>query len=260
VAVEPFRWSQREPDLLPGKAHDGGFHQTRPASGYRTGALCATADGPSHDHRQDSAPSVEDGIPSRPQAIRVAEDQQTSHLGSKRRTAKPSILRASVHGSTAGAAQYSPVPTDRRLRGYDVPSLLVPLEAASPVGAGQSTSRMLQRPSGARRSRAREHPPSTQNPTSSSSACRLWTLSPSRKAAKTVEPEIGARQRRSLPAACHMTSANPDPRSPIDYRRSSGDCLRTAGGVWCHRLPNSRTLSPLATSSSSGCNPCREAF
>ena len=62
----PFRWRnhQREPDLLPGKAHDRGSHQSRPAPRYRTGAQCATAVGPSHathNHRHDSVPAQPNG-------------------------------------------------------------------------------------------------------------------------------------------------------------------------------------------------------
>jgi hypothetical protein len=71
--------------------------------------------------------------------------------------AKPSTECESVHGTGPSATKCSAIPKNRGLKGCDVPSSLVSLDPASPIGAGQSTGRTLKRPSGARQSRARTH-------------------------------------------------------------------------------------------------------
>jgi hypothetical protein len=96
------------------------------------------------------------------------------------------------------------------------PCPLVPPEATSPVGAGQSTSRTLNRPSDARQSMAREHP----NPILSSFGCRLWRLSPSR----TV-PEPSSRKQapdsngRFRPHAVWAAQTPFPDHPPITHRR-----------------------------------------
>jgi hypothetical protein len=107
-----------------------------------------------------------------------------------------------------------PVSNDRGLKGVDVPYSLVPAVATSPVGAGQSTGRKPKRPSGAHQSRAREHPPSTQNPVSS--ALRMSPVDALTES-QSVRNRQAANMRPTAPAAagrCHVTSANPGPEHP----------------------------------------------
>lgn len=59
--------------------------------------------------------------------------------GAIRGPLKPSTRCASIHGITTGATQCSPVPKNRGPRDSEIPCSLVPPDATSPVGAGQST-------------------------------------------------------------------------------------------------------------------------
>jgi hypothetical protein len=99
-------------------------------------------------------------------------------------------------------------PTTRGSRGCDVPSSLVPLDAASPAGAGQSAGRALKRPSGAHQSMAREHPPSTQT----QHHHRLRVVCGRSKRVARFQNSRAANRRPTAPVlACRMPS---DQRKP----------------------------------------------